>query len=140
MATYTKVQGFVGYLGTGVINANTDLFEVYLTNATPSASLDDVKADLAEIATGNGYTGAADITNTYSETGGTGTCAATDVTFTASGGAIAQFRYVAVFDETVTSPVVDPLICFWDYGSAVDLASGESFTVDFGSDQLFTLA
>jgi hypothetical protein len=95
-----------------------------------------VKADLAEIAGGNGYTaGGEDTTNTYSEANGTGTCGATDVTWTASGAAIAQFRYVVLYDDTHAS---DILIAWWDYGSAVDLADGESFTVDFTN--LFTLA
>ena len=133
MVAFNKIQGWIGYLGTGVINLNTDLLACYLTNAVPSASLDNVKADLAEIATGNGYTGPEDTTNAYSESGGTGTLTATDITITASGGAIAQFRYVVLFDDTVTTPVVDPLAGWWDHGSAVDLADGESYTIDFGA-------
>lgn len=141
MATYNKFEGFVGYLGTAVINCNTDTFKVYLSNATPSASADDVKTDLAEISAGNGYTaGGEDTQNTYSETGGTGTCAAVDVTWTASGGTIGPFRYVALYDDTVSSPVTDPLIAWWDYGSSITLASGETFTVDFQSNTLFTIA
>ena len=140
MATYNKFEGFVGYLGTAVINCNTDTFKVYLSNATPSASADDVKTDLAEISAGNGYTaGGEDTTNTYSETAGTGTCAAVDVTWTATG-AIGPFRYVVLYDNTVTSPVTDPLISWWDYGSSISLASGETFTVDFQSNTLFTIA
>lgn len=139
MATYNKFQGFVGYLGLAAINCNTDAFEGYLSNAAPSASADDVKVDLAEISTGNGYTaGGVDSTNTYSETTGTGTCATTDWAVTASGGSVGPFQYVVHFDETVASPVTDPLICWHDYGSALTLASGESFTVDYGAS-LFTL-
>lgn len=131
MATYNKFQGFVGYLGLGAVNLNTDTLRVYLSNATPSASLDDVKADLAEIAGGNGYTALGeDVTNTYSESGGTGTLAGTDVVWTASGGTIGPFQYVAMYDDTHAS---DILIAWWDYGSAVTLADGESFTVDFGA-------
>lgn len=137
MATYNKFQGFVGYLGLGAVNLNTDTFRVYLSNAAPSASLDDVKADLAEISGGNGYTALGeDIQNTYSETTGTGTMAATDVTWTASGGTVGPFQYAAIYDDTHAS---DILMCWYDYGSAPTLADGESFTVDFGAS-LFTLA
>ena len=140
MATYNKFEGFVGYLGLGAINLNTDLIKVYLTNATPSASADDVLLDLADISAGNGYTaGGDDITNLYSEASGTGTMTATDVTWTASGGTIGPFRYAVIYDDTVTSPVVDPLIAWWDYGSALTLNDGESFTVDFGAS-VFTIA
>ena len=144
MATYNKFQGFVGYLGLAAVNCNTDTFKVYLSNAAPSASLDDVKADLAEISGGNGYTaGGVDIVNTYAEASGTGTLSvglgSGDQVWTAAGGAIAQFRYAVVFDDTVASPVTDPLVCWHDYGSAVDVASGETFT--WNSDgTLFTIS
>ena len=139
MATYNKFQGFVGYLGTGVIDLNGDLFKVYLSNATPSASADDVKADLAEITNQNGYTAPVDIQNAYSEASGTGTMTAVDVVITASGGTVGPFQYVVIYDDTVASPVVDPLMCWFDYGSALTLQAGETFTVDFGAS-LLTLA
>ncbi len=53
MASQVKFQGFVGYLGVGAVDLSGDQFDVYLTNATPSASADDVKADLAEITNEN---------------------------------------------------------------------------------------
>ena len=137
MATYNKFQDFVEQLGKGVhqLHAAGHTLEIYLSNTVPYASLDAAKADLAEIATGNGYTGPQDIVNDYTETGGTGTLTGTDVTITASGGAIAQFQYVVLQNTTPTSPL-DPLISWWDNGSAVDLADGESFTVDFGASVL----
>ena len=55
----------------------------------------------------------------------------------ASGGTIGPFRYVAIYNDTHAS---DALIGAWDYGSSITLADGESFTVDFGSNSLFTLA
>jgi hypothetical protein len=134
MATYNKFQGFVGYLGLAAVNCNTDTFKVYLSNATPSASADDVKADLAEITNQNGYTAPVDIQNTYSEATGTGTCAATDVVISASG-TVGPFQYAVIYDDTHAS---DILVSWYDYGSAVTLANGESFTVDFGAS-FFTI-
>lgn len=136
MATYNKFEGFVGYLGLGQVNCNTDTFKVYLSNATPSASADDVKTDLAEISAGNGYTaGGTDVQNLYSESGGTGTLTGTDITWTASGGTIGPFRYAVMYDDTHAS---DILISWWDYASSITLNAGESFTVDFGAS-IFTL-
>ncbi|MCC7304761.1 MAG: hypothetical protein IT558_00720 [Alphaproteobacteria bacterium] len=136
MATYNKIEGFVGYLGLAAVNCNTDTFKAYLSNATPSASADDVKADLAEITNQNGYTAPVDTQNTYAESGGTGTCATTDITITASGGSYGPFQYVAHYDDTHAS---DILIQWYDYGSALTVNTGESFTIDYGAS-FFTVA
>lgn len=130
MATFNKFEGFIGYLGLGAVNLNTDTFNVYLSNATPSASLDDIKTDLAEITNQNGYTAPVDIQNTYSETGGTGTMVAVDVTITASGGTVGPFQYAVIYDDTHVS---DILMGWYDYGSPITLQDGESFTVNFGA-------
>jgi hypothetical protein len=135
MATYNKIEGFVGYLGLAAVNCNTDTWKAYLSNATPSASLDDVKTDLAEITNQNGYTAPVDMQNTYSESGGTGTLGATDIVVTASG-AVGPFQYVAHYDDTHAS---DILINWYDYASAITMASGETFTIDYGAS-FFTLA
>jgi len=131
MATYNKFQQFVEDLGLGVHNLNTGTLNVYLSNATPSASLDAVKADLAEISTGSGYTGPIDTQNTFAESSGTATLTGTKCVVTASG-AVGPFRYVALYNDTPTSPA-DPLIAWWDYGSALTLASGETFSVKFNN-------
>ena len=38
-----------------------------------------------------------------------------------------------LYNDTPTAPA-DPLIGWWDYGSSITLASGETFTVDFDAD------
>lgn len=136
MASYVKFQDFVEALGLGEHDLSTDTLKVYLSNAAPSASDDADKADLAEITNENGYAAPVDIQNTWSESGGTGTLAATDVVITASGGTVGPFRYAVVYNDDHTS---DGLVCYWDYGSEVTLQSGETFTVDFGAS-VFTLA
>jgi len=101
-----------------------------LTNSAPVAT-NTVKTDITEISAGNGYTaGGDDITNTWSESSGTATLGATDVTFTASGGTIGPFRYAVIYNDTATS---DNLVCWFDYGSSITLADTETFTVDFGA-------
>ena len=102
-------------------------------------SADLIKTDLAEITNENGYAAPEDTANNGTETTGTLTVAATDVVITASGGTIGPFRYVVLMNTTPTSPL-DPLIAYWDRGSSITLQDGESFTIDFGSDTLFTIA
>ena len=141
MATFNKFQDFVEQLGKGIhqLHAAGHTLKVYLTNDTPDAALDVVKADLAEITAQNGYpAGGADIQQDYAETGGTGTLTAVDVVFTASGGSFGPFRYAVVYNDTPTSPA-DPLVCWWDYGSSISVNDGETFTVDFGAS-VFTIA
>jgi hypothetical protein len=138
-SAFTKFESFVTAKAAGThanaLNADTDTLKVYLTNATPSVSADLLKADLAEISAGNGYTaGGADTLNAATTTAGVITVAGTDVTWTASGGSIGPFRYVVLYNDT---PANDPLIGYWDYGSAVTVGSGENFTHDFGSS-MFT--
>ncbi len=140
MASYNKFQNFVEDLLSGFhdFRASGHVFKVYLSNAVPSASADAVKADLAEITAQNGYpAGGSDIQNTLSETTGTATVAATDVVWTASGGSFGPFQYVVLYNDTQTSPA-DPLVSWWDYGSAISINDGETFTVDFGAS-VFTL-
>jgi hypothetical protein len=138
MATYNKFQDFVEQLGKGThqLHAAGHTLKVYLTNATPNAATNTVKADLAEITAENGYpAGGTDIQNDYTETGGTGTLTAVDVVFTASGGSFGPFRYVAIYNDTPTSPA-DPLVAYFDYGSSISVNNGETFTVDFGASLL----
>lgn len=148
MATYNKFNSWVEYLcgdadmfGTG--GSTADMLIGYLSNATPSASGDTVKADLAEIATGSGYAGPVNLDNVGTRSTGTLTVTAKSHTITASGGTVGPFQYYAVADDTLASA---PLVCWFDYGSAITLNSGESFTVLFNSASvgangtLFTVA
>lgn len=139
MATYNKFQQFVEDLGKGVhqLHAAGHTLKAYLSNATPDAALDAVKADLAEITNENGYAAPQDVQNDYTESGGTGTLTGTDIVITASGGTVGPFRYVVIYNDTPTSPA-DPLVCWWDYGSSITLQDGETFTIDFGAS-IFTL-
>lgn len=140
MATYTKFQPFVEYLAEGVMNLQTNVLKIMLTNSAPAAA-NGLKADLADISAGNGYTagGATVTTSTSAQTSGTYKLVLADVVISATG-AIGPFRYAVLYSDTPTSPA-DPLIGFWDYGSALTLANGETFTVDFdASAGVLTLA
>lgn len=73
------------------------------------------------------------------ETGGTVSLNATDLVLTASGGSVATFRYVVLYDDDPTSPA-DPLIGWYDIGSDVTLADGQTLTIDFTSGKFATLS
>jgi len=140
MATYNKIQDFTEQLCKGVhqCHAAGHTFKVMLTNSAPVAT-NTILSNITEIAAGNGYTaGGEDAQNDLSETTGTATVSAVDVVWTASGGTIGAFQYVVLYNDTATSPL-DALIAWWDYGGSITLAVGETFTVDFGSNSLFTL-
>ena len=50
MAVFNKFEVFTGNLCIGKVHdLNTDALSIYLTNATPNASANNVKADLAEM-------------------------------------------------------------------------------------------
>lgn len=142
MAAFNKFDIFVADLSDGFhdgcMTADTDAIHIYLSNAVPSTSADAVKADLAEITQQNGYDNTQDTTNLNSQTTGTITIAATDIVITATG-TVGPFQYVVLFNDTQSTPL-KPLIGWWDHGSAVTLANTETFTIDFGSNTLFTLA
>ena len=140
MATFNKFQAWTEHVTEGVHDHSADTLKVLLTNTAPIAT-NSVKANLTEISAGNGYTagGTQATVSSSSQTSGTYKLVLADVVFTASGGTIGPFQYAVLYNDTPTSPA-DPLIGWWDYGSARTLQSGESFTVDFNaSTGVFTL-
>lgn len=140
MATFNKFQAWTEHVTEGVHDHSADTLKVMLTNTAPVAT-NSVKADLTEISAGNGYIagGTQATVSSSAQTTGTYKLVLADVVFTASGGTIGPFRYAVLYNDTPTSPA-DPLIGWWDYGSARTLQSGESFTVDFNaSTGVFTL-
>lgn len=132
MASFNKFQQFVEDLCKGVHDFTSDAtcsVTVALTNnANAPVATNAVLADLTQIA----YTNLSSrvVTGITAEhTTGTVTFTANDLVLTASG-AVATFRYVVLYDDDPTSPA-DPLIGWYDYGSDVTLANGETFTIDF---------
>ena len=129
MASYNKFNQTVEDWLHGVYTSDTDQFTVALTAAANApVATNNVLADLTEVA----YTNLSSrnlTTSTSSETSGTYTQLFSDLVLTASG-AVATFRYVVIYNNTPTSPA-DPLLCWYDYGSDLTLASGETLTIDF---------
>lgn len=107
-----------------------------LTNTAPVAT-NQIVSDITQIANGNGYTtgGTAATLTSNTQTSGTEKLILGSVTFTATG-AVGPFRYAVLANATSTY-----LIGSWDYGSAVTLANGDTFTVSFdGTAGVLTIA
>lgn len=127
-SAFNKFNQFTDNILAAIINFSTDSFKVLLTNTLPVAT-NAVKADLTDISAGNGYVaGGSAAAMTLSTSGGIAKVTATDTVFTAAGGTIGPFRYAAYYDDTPTSPA-KPLVGWYDYGSAITLNDGETFTV-----------
>jgi hypothetical protein len=143
VAAFNKFNQFVQDVCSGVHQFQTGtphVLKVALTDTAPLAT-NTVIANITQVANGNGYTtdGATVGTITGAQTSGTmKVTGGTDPVFTASG-AVGPFRYAVLFNSTPTSPL-KPLIGWWDYGSSISLATGETFTVDIDqTNGLFTV-
>lgn len=146
MAAYNKLNGFVEHLAEKVHNLQSDAITLAITNTAPAseatpptgATGTNVLANLTQISYTNLSSRVLTIT-TSAQTSGTYNLIASDIVLTASG-AVGPMRYIYVYNDTPTSPA-DPLIGYYDYGSSVSLASGETFTLDLDNvNGIFTLA
>lgn len=134
MATFNKFNSFVEALAEGAHNLGSDTLTIALTNTAPAAT-NTVLTNITEIS----YTNVSSrvLTSvTSAQTSGTYTLDAADLVLTASG-TVPTFRYVVLYNDTATN---DELIGYYDYGSAVDLLNGETFTITFDASGILTLA
>ena len=139
MATFNKFNSFVEALSEKVHNLGTDTLTVALTNTVP-VNTNTVLANITQIAytniTNGGTTGRDLAGVTSAQTSGTYKLDANDLVLTASG-TVPTFRYVVLFNQTATN---DELIGWYDYGAAVDLLNGETFTITWDAAGILTLA
>jgi hypothetical protein len=139
MVAAVKFQDFVEQLGLKGHNLNTDTFNIALSNTAPvnTQTVLDLVTNHPPPAAANGYTtGGHDVTNTWSETSGTATLAGVDVTITATAGGIGPFRYIILYNDTSATNL---LCMYYDHGSSITLAVGESYVFDITTN-LLTLA
>jgi len=129
MAAFNKFQSFVEAVAEKTHNLGADVLKVMLTNIAP-VNTNTIKANLTDIAAGNGYTagGGTPTISSSAQSAGTYKLVLADLVFTAAGGTIGPFRYATLYNSTAAS---SELIGWWDYGSAITLNDGETFTVDF---------
>lgn len=130
MAAFNSFNQTIADIANGVHNLGSDTIKIAFTNTAPNSATNSVFADLTEIAAGNGYTaGGPTLTiGSSSQTGGTYTLVGgNSPTLTATGGSIATFRYIVIYNDTAASK---NLISWYDYGSAVTVNEDETFVVN----------
>ena len=128
---------FKEYMADGTMDLDNDTFKIMLTTSTYTpAATHSVKADVTNEISGDGYTaGGATLQNvTWTESSGTVTLDATDVSWTS---ATFTARYAVIYDDTPASPL-DPLVCLIDFGTDKSVTAG-TFTIQFHANGIFTL-
>jgi hypothetical protein len=137
MATFTKFQPFVENLAEKVYNLGSDQLAIALTDAAHApASTNGRLSQLTQISYAN-LSSRNVTTSSSAQTGGTYKLVCADLVLTASG-SVGPFRYVVLYDDTAAN---DELIGYWDYGSEITLAAGETLTIDFdGTNGVLTIA
>ena len=134
VASFTKFYSFVEAVAEKAHNLGADSLKVMLVNSPAPSQSNTKKADLTEIAAGNGYTAGGTVATIASSAQSSGLykLVLNDVVFTSSTGSMGPFRYAVLYNDT---DAVTPkgLIGFWDNGANVTLngAAGETFTVDY---------
>ena len=130
MASFNKFYCFVEDLAEKKHNLGSDTLTVALCAAANPPSLSNtVLANITQIS----YTNLSSrvlSTVSSSQTTGTYKLVVSDLVLTASGGAVAAFRYIVIYNDTAAN---DELIGYYDYGSDLTLADGESLTLDFNA-------
>ena len=138
---------FHEYMGDGTVDLDGDSFKInlYLSTSDVATTSVNAMADATfQVATNYGYTQStkAITSPTWVESGGTVTFDCADVVWTASGGSITA-RYAAIYDDTVASPVIDPIMVhsLLDNSPAdVTATDGNTFTVAIHANGVFTKA
>lgn len=149
-ATYTKANDWIVNALNGTVDVNADTFKIALSNTAPGSEASNplsdgngVLANVTQVSYTN-YTDDLTVDRTLqgissTQTGGVYTLDSTvNFTITASGGAIAGFRYIYLYDDTSTSPA-DPIVAVWDYGSTLTLADGDSAPITFNASGIHTI-
>ena len=135
MANFVKINSFVENLAEKKIDLSGAELTVALTNTAHTATWDEL-ADLTQISYTNLSSRVITVTSS-AQTSGTYKLVLEDLTLTASG-AVGPFRYIYIYDDGSTG---DKLICYYDYGSEVTMANGDTFKINFdGSAGVLTIA
>ena len=136
MAVYNKFNQFTKDLIDGKHNFSSNTFKVFLTNTQPLSNM-TVKTDMTEVSnltTGvaNVYTlGGPTVTVSATTAGGVAKVTGANAVVTAAATAgiqVGPFQFAVLYNDTATG---DPVVSWWDYGTAITLAPSEVLTVVF---------
>lgn len=143
MAALTYTNSFVSELAAGThdgcTQADTDVIKYAASNTTPNVATwtDLTHITAIDVNTNSSETWPFDSGNTFADSGGTITVSATDATITATG-SVLEFRYIWAYNSGVADAGTK-LIGYWDNLSAVNLTTGQVFTLNLTTTTLFTV-
>ena len=142
MVAFNYINDFWFDLGKGEHDFDVDSLRIALSNTAPASETSDPTANgngvLANV-TQISYTNYTDDSTTdrevenvtWSQSGADAVLTGDHITITASGGSIADFRYVYLYNSAAAGSA---LIGYWDNGSTVSLTDGSTLEIDFGGD------
>jgi len=143
---FNKFDCFVQDMGRKAHDLNADTLMILLTNTAPVAG--DTVVDTTggvcvvkgvsngnEVAAASGYVknGAQVAANAYTQASGLAKLVGTKIVWTA-GAAIGPFQYAVLYNLTAGAAATRPVIGWWNYGSSISLAIGETFTIGNSND------
>lgn len=134
MASLNLFYSFVEKLAEGVFDFENDQIVVALTNTEPDLTGQEI-ANITEISYTN-LTTRNLTTSSSSQTSGTYSFVVNDHILSGNGGSVGPFQYIVLYDDTATN---DPMIGYYDYGSAATLNAGETLTLDFSTTGVFSI-
>ena len=150
MVATTKIPDFIEGALEAEHNIGADTLQIALSitapaseSSNPTVTGNGVLANVTQIAYTN-YTDSLGTPRvldgvTSVESGGTYTFDASDFSITASGGAIANFRYIYIFNQTSVTPD-DQLVLLIDLETTVALADASSININFNASGIITIA
>lgn len=131
---FTKFNSFLEDLAAGGVHDLTaDTLKIYLSNTAPNAATHEIKADIAEIATGGGYSGpvAPTITSRGIVGGQYVITPSGPVIWTGTGSGFGPLQYAILYNDTSTG---DKLIGWWNYPTQITLIDvDETLTLNISS-------
>jgi hypothetical protein len=127
MAAYVKFYPFLEASFEKKHNLGSDSLIYWLSNTAPSQA-NSVRTDITEITYTNLSSRAVTVSSSSTNGSNEYVLVLADKVLTSTGGTTGPFRYVGVYNDTATN---DDLVGgYYDYGSSITLADGETFTID----------
>lgn len=129
MATINIFDDFPEQLAKGNHNFGTDTIKLFLSSTAPTAGMTGAADLTGQIAYTNVSGGQPTVPIAVSDA--TDTVLSSDAVVITATDTVPTFRYYGLYNDTSTG---DLLISWWDHGTNVDLATGETFTINFNND------
>jgi len=127
MAAFNKFNTTVDALWGGTHVIGTSVYKLMLTNSPPAAT-NTILSQITEITPASGYAaGGPTVTLTKANSTGTETISASANAVVTAAATIGPFRYAVLYNSSAPT-ISGCLVGWWDYGSAVTLNSGDTFT------------